>query len=134
MQTAAPQGFPALAERSLPARFPESSWKESGEHVDPFHNQPVSWERPENILESMRSWRWRLSVLGLLSVPDDSHRRIVLGNAMGHYLCRVWNAEHTGGERLRLGRYARVVEPIGRHSLKKTYREWIGKFDCRDTT
>ena len=106
---------------------------ESGEHVDPFHNQSVSWERPENILESMRSWRWRLSVLGLLSVPDDPHRRIVLGNAMGDYLCRVWNAEHTGGERLRLGRYARVVEPIGRRALKQTYREWVGEFDCRNS-
>ena len=102
----------------------------SRHHVDPFSKKATTWDRPENNVDSLRSWRWRLTLLGLLTLPENSPRRAILQGALGDYFCRQWNSEHAPEDRLISGRYARVVEPIGLTKRMPTFREWIGEFTC----
>lgn len=102
----------------------------SGKHADPFRNEPLTWERPENVRDSLRSWRWRLRIMGLLATSKTNPRHDILWKALGDHLCATWNTSHPAEERLIKATVSRMIEPIGRHGRKPVYREHTADFVC----
>lgn len=54
---------------------------------------PAQWEKPAFVLPSYRNQRWRKYLLNLWERDNSGHRL-----HFGRYLCRNWNASHTGDE------------------------------------
>ena len=102
----------------------------SGAHADPFVNRVVSYEEPEDVLKDMRSWRWRLNLAQLVSSEHGSLRRAVRWQAFGDYLCRGWNRDHSGPERLLGGRFVWVIEVIKPFHVEPPARLPLETFDC----
>ena len=71
-----------------------------GSRVDPFQRHPVSMEKPDDIPGTFRSFRWRQFLLGSIAHVATNERGLTLHHAFAEYLCREWNAEHSGAERL----------------------------------
>ena len=71
-----------------------------GKPIDPFHRRPVSLEKPADIPATFRSFRWRQFILGSVAHVASGSREQILHHAFAEYICREWNAEHTGAERL----------------------------------
>jgi hypothetical protein len=71
-----------------------------GSHIDPFQRRPVSLEKPDDIPATLRSFRWRQFILGSIAHVATTGRARVLHHAFGEYLCREWNSDHSGAERL----------------------------------
>ncbi len=62
---------------------------------DDFNLHRVRWERPENVNDVYKNERWRKYMENLwLQVHAD--QRLYFAR----YVCREWNARHTGPERL----------------------------------
>jgi hypothetical protein len=57
---------------------------------------PVRWEKPEAVYKTYRNQRWRKYLLNLWEREYAGHRLY-----FGRYLCRNWNASHTGSDTLR---------------------------------
>ena len=55
----------------------------------------VSWEEPEDVGETLKNKYWR-KYLGALRDSDKEDLR----KYFGRYICREWNARHTGGQQL----------------------------------
>jgi hypothetical protein len=103
----------------------------SGASMDPFRNRPVSWEKPDNIRESLRSWRWRLFLRRFVSLDPDKPRLPALQESFGDYLCSEWNRDHEGDERLVHGEYAWVLVQIKKTSVARHRRRGtFGRFTC----
>lgn len=105
----------------------------SGKHADPYRNQEVSWERPENIRESIGSWRARQHLSGLIAFPKNSLRWVTNWRGFGDYLCREWNRNYHGDDRMLGGQFGWVVEPIMRFKLGQPARRSIETFRCPPT-
>jgi hypothetical protein len=57
-------------------------------------------EKPDDIPGTFRSFRWRQFLLGSIAHVATNERGLTLHHAFAEYLCREWNAEHSGAERL----------------------------------
>lgn len=55
----------------------------------------VSWEKPEDVASTIKNEHWR-KYLNELREEDNKDLRLHLGR----YICREWNARHTGDEQL----------------------------------
>jgi hypothetical protein len=71
-----------------------------GHAVDPFRRLPVSMEKPADIPATFRSFRFRQFILGSVAHVAGDPRRRTLHHAFAEYLCREWNADHRGADRL----------------------------------
>lgn len=67
----------------------------SGKNWDALNNKEVSFKRPDSFYTTYKSDEWR-SFLG--NVQGSRSDTYLL--ALGRYLCRNWNAKHTGKETL----------------------------------
>lgn len=61
---------------------------------DPLR-EGVSWERPQDIASTLKNKYWRKYLSSL-----QSEDRADLRKYFGRYICREWNARHTGAEQL----------------------------------
>jgi hypothetical protein len=85
-----------------------------GRRVDLLRGAPLRWDKPENVAESFRSYRWRKY---LDNVREDD--MTVQHSALARYLCRAWNRAHDPSERVRTVRLYYLTEPIGRPDLAR---------------
>jgi len=58
-------------------------------------HEGVSWEKPEDVASTLKNKYWR-KYLSDIRDPDNE----ALRNYFGRYICREWNARHTGAEEL----------------------------------
>jgi len=63
---------------------------------DDFTLQQVSWEKPQYVSSTVKNEPWRKYLLDRIWSKQHSDQRIHLGR----YICREWNARHTGSEEL----------------------------------
>jgi hypothetical protein len=69
---------------------------ENGRQVDLFREgRPVRWEKPELVSATYKNTRWRKYLLNLWQKSHAAHRM-----RYADYLCREWNSQHEGGEKL----------------------------------
>ncbi|WP_192498383.1 HTTM domain-containing protein [Halorussus halophilus] len=61
---------------------------ESGERVDAFDREPVSWDQPDDISAEYPNARWRKYLTNLRWRDSQQHDRFA------GYLCRRWNSNH----------------------------------------
>ena len=61
---------------------------------DDFSMQEVSWEKPQNVPGTFKNEHWRKYLEVARQHHMDQHQYL------GRYLCREWNAHHTGSEQL----------------------------------
>ncbi len=62
---------------------------------DVFHNQPVSFEKPQNVADQFENVFWRKYLLNLWSKSFSKHRLY-----FGRYVCRNWNDKLAGQHKL----------------------------------
>jgi hypothetical protein len=55
----------------------------------------VSWEQPEDVANTLKNKYWRKYLSGIRDPDNEDLRRY-----FGRYICREWNARHTGTEQL----------------------------------
>jgi hypothetical protein len=60
---------------------------------DDFTLRQVSWEKPQYVANTYKNEPWRKYFESILSYRDQRPH-------FGHYICREWNARHTGSEEL----------------------------------
>jgi hypothetical protein len=84
---------------------------ENGRSVDVYNDRdaPVSWERPPFIIDTYRNDRWQCY---LWNLRDHDHARYLL--PYGRYLCRRWNRDRQGGERLKSFDIVLMSKPVPR--------------------
>ena len=66
--------------------------------VDVFGNdngKDVSWEKPVSVLETYKNHHWWRYLRWVSSQPDAAHKV-----NYARYLCRSWNSNHNGSEKL----------------------------------
>lgn len=68
-------------------------------------HEGVSWEKPPDVTNTFKNEHWR-KFLEKIRLPNNQHQLLYLGR----YICREWNARHTGAERLEDFRIAYVLE------------------------
>ena len=71
-----------------------------GGHYDPFRATAAVWERPANIPASSRGFRWRLYTWTALLKGPRYPRFAEHQGDFAAFLCREWNASHSGDEAL----------------------------------
>jgi hypothetical protein len=62
---------------------------------DDYGVHPVSWEKPQDVTATFKNEHWRKYLENLYS-KDHADQRLYFGQ----YICRQWNARHTGAEQL----------------------------------
>lgn len=68
----------------------------NGQEVDVFTGgKPVTWEKPANIAYMYKNQRWQKYMMNLWSRDFSKFREFY-----GKYLCRDWNANHSGDDQL----------------------------------
>lgn len=56
---------------------------------------PVSYEKPDSLARMYPDQRWQKYLMNIAEKENSKYRL-----DYGKYLCRIWNANHTGGEKL----------------------------------
>ncbi len=67
----------------------------NGKTWDIFNDQAFKSERPEKMSDQFKNGFWRKYLVNLSQAEYSNHRLY-----FGRYLCRLWNGEHSAGERL----------------------------------
>jgi hypothetical protein len=68
-----------------------------GREVDMLSKKfAISWKKPELISSTYENQRWRKYMMNLRKEENKKHRLYY-----GRYLCRNWNSQHTGPDRLK---------------------------------
>lgn len=96
---------------------------ESGDTVDAFHREPVSFERPPELARTFPSHRWFVYLLELPR-PGSGPLRA----AFADYLCTRWNATHDD-ELVGVTVYY-VEEPARLDGPDRLNRRNLGRYDC----
>jgi hypothetical protein len=100
-----------------------------GSSVDLFRDgAPVAWEKPELISALYKSERWRKYMMNLWAEEYAPYRLYYL-----QYLCRDWNAEHIGGQRLtslKMYFMLKITQPNYEPVTAKPVL--AGKYDCSE--
>ena len=60
-----------------------------------FGLREVSWEKPENVASALKNKYWRKYLRAIQKEDNEDLRKY-----FGRYICREWNARHTGAEQL----------------------------------
>ncbi len=63
---------------------------------DDLRLHEVSWEKPEHVGSIYKNQHWRKYLSNILKEEEYTDQRLYLGR----YLCREWNAHHTGAQQL----------------------------------
>ena len=71
-----------------------------GSRIDPFQGRPLSTEKPDDIPATLRGFRWAQFIMGSVANVATEGRSQILHHGFAEYLCREWNADHWGAERL----------------------------------
>lgn len=67
-----------------------------GREIDTFRNgATVTWEKPEYVSSTYKNQRWRKYMMNLWAKKNKGHRLYY-----GRYLCRLWNSQHSGNQKL----------------------------------
>ena len=72
---------------------------------DDYSLHKVSWEKPQDVNATFKNERWRKYLENLYS-REHADQRLYLGQ----YICRQWNARHTGPEQLRTFQITYMLE------------------------
>jgi hypothetical protein len=95
----------------------------SGERVDAFHREPVSWERPREVARAYPSHRWYLYLLDLRRPAYAGLRP-----AFADYLCARWNGTHA--DDLRSVTVYYVEQESRLEGPEPVHRVRLGQYDC----
>jgi len=60
-----------------------------------FGLRELSWEKPENVARTLKNKYWRKYLRAIRKGDNEDLRKY-----FGRYICREWNARHTGAEQL----------------------------------
>jgi hypothetical protein len=72
---------------------------------DDYSLHEVSWEKPQDVRSTYKNERWRKYLENLRQVEHTNQRL-----HFGRYICREWNARHTGAEQLRTFQITYMLE------------------------
>ena len=91
---------------------------------DDFTLQQVSWEKPQNVANTYKNEPWRKYFESIRSYSDQrSH--------FGHYICREWNARHTGSEELMTFQIVFMLEKtLPDYQNSTPQKKVLGNHDC----
>ncbi len=60
-----------------------------------FNPRELSWKKPENVAGTLKNKYWRKYLRAIQKEDNEDLRKY-----FGRYICREWNARHTGAEQL----------------------------------
>jgi hypothetical protein len=93
---------------------------------DDYGMHPVSYDKPENVRATYKNEHWRKYFENLYS-DDNADQRLYFAQ----YVCRQWNARHTGGEALKTFRIIYVLElTLPDYKQSEPKNEDMGNYRC----
>jgi hypothetical protein len=72
---------------------------------DDYRLHPVSWEKPPSVRDTYKNEHWRKYLENIYQAQHADQRLY-----FGQYICREWNARHTGAEQLRTFQITYMLE------------------------
>jgi hypothetical protein len=102
-----------------------------GRTINPWTGQATSFVKPADIPATAPGFRWRLYTWYGLMVPA-SEARTHRHQRFAGFICREWNRDHRGADRLVHVRTLTLIEITGDPPDKPPYGEVMSSLDCPD--
>jgi hypothetical protein len=103
----------------------------NGRKINVFTGEALSFEQPKDLIQSVGGFRWRQYLTLMNWYPTWNPKNITsyhvieyskMREDLARYMCRSWNARHTGGEALVSMNLAMVIAPVRYAQPKPPYR------------
>ncbi|WP_155893967.1 hypothetical protein [Cystobacter fuscus] len=103
----------------------------SGREINVFTGDALSFEQPKDLIQSIGGFRWRQYLTLMNWYPTWNPKNITsyhvieyaaMRRDLARYLCRQWNARHTGADMLVRMNLAMVIAPVRYAQPKPSYR------------
>jgi hypothetical protein len=89
---------------------------------DDYNLHELSWEKPQDVTATYKNEHWRKYLENIWQAQHADQRLY-----LGQYICREWNARHTGAEQLRTFQITYMLEetpPVGQQATPKKVVVW----------
>ncbi len=96
-----------------------------GSEVDLLTGRPTTWKKPALVSATFPTYRWRKYMVNLWNKDNKEYRRFY-----GKYLCRSWNASHSGDQRLNTLEIFFMLEMTHRNHIAKPEKRRIWRHYC----